>query len=126
MKTIKKVIFAILMVMVAVSVQAADDVISISLEKKPKQDPGRGIPKGPRMPSMKAECIISIPEQQITTDIPSEILSYELWDTDGETIEVAFSDEESMTQYLSSIVGEYQLHLVTEEYIYIGFLYLDD
>lgn len=108
------------------SVQAAGDVFSISLEKKPKQDPGRGITKGPRMPSMKAECIILIPEQQITTDIPSEILSYELWDTDGETIEVAFSNEESMTQYLSGVVGEYQLHLVTEEYVYIGFLYLDD
>lgn len=126
MKTIKTAIFAIFMAIATFSVQAADDVISISLEKKPKQDPGLSLPKGPRMPSMKAECIISIPEQQITTDIPSEILSYELWDTDGESIEVAFSDEESMTQYLSGVVGEYQLHLVTDEYIYIGYLYLDD
>lgn len=126
MKTIKTAIFAILMAITTFSVQAAGDVISILLEKNPKQDPGRSTPIKPRIPSVKAECIISIPEQQITTDIPSEILSYELWDTDGETIEVAFSDEENMTQYLSGVVGEYQLRLVTDEYIYIGYLYLDD
>lgn len=52
---------------------------------------------------------------------PGDILSYEIWDTDGEICIASYTEESDFINALFSMEGEYQIHFSTEEYSYIGY-----
>jgi len=81
-------------------------------------------PKGWRAPSKPATCTIDFTTLSITSNRVSSVLSYELWDEEGETSIAAYPSDSELVQFMTGLDGVYQLRLVTDEYIYIGYIEL--
>lgn len=96
----------------------------VSLSKRPKHDNTPLNPKGHRTPAAWSECIVSFTDNCIETSVAMDILSYELWDEDGESMLVSCATDHELVEFMSCISGSYQLRLVTEEYLYIGYVNL--
>ena len=62
-------------------------------------------PEGQRRPSRPIECTISQETGVTIYDCPDEIVSYEIWDAEGNTL-----------------TGDFQIRLKTSDYTYIGYL----
>ena len=88
------------------------------------QDPDEKNNKGHRLPVRTQTCLIDFDSHTISTSVSADIISYELWDENGESIVLAFGTDSDMVVYLSEISGLYQLRLVTEKYTYIGYIEL--
>ena len=52
------------------------------------------------------------------------VISYELRDEEGETMIVGFSSDSDLVEFMTSLQGVYQIRLVTDEYLYIGYIEL--
>lgn len=97
-------------------------VIPIELEYK---NPSGKPDKGRRIPSRHETCLINFNSYTIQTSFSASITNYELWDEEGLTCILWVISDEEMVKYLRSIKGCHQLHIVTQESIYIGYLELE-
>ena len=76
--------------------------------------------KGPRSIPNMAICTISFNSASISTTISSEIVSYEILDAEGEAILYSSSDERDTVEFMSTIVGNYRLRILTSTRSYVG------
>lgn len=90
---------------------------TVQLKKKPKHD---NLQKGSRIPGIVV-CIINTEGIQMGVE-PDGILSYEIWNSDGEICVASYTEESDFINALFSMEGEYQIHFSTEEYSYIGYV----
>lgn len=103
---------------------AAGSSLSVPLSMQNNESNDRILPdKWHRMPAY-ISCTIDFAAGTIESGIESPILSYELWDEDGVDMLISFGSPQEFTHYMSTLTGSYQLRLVTEEYLYIGYLEL--
>lgn len=91
---------------------------TVQLNKKPKQVIHH---RGSRIPAGIVVCIISTEGIQMDFE-PNDILSYEIWNSDGEICVASYTEEADFINALFSMEGEYQIHFSTEEYSYIGYV----
>lgn len=80
--------------------------------------------KGNRKPSSPLISIVDFASGHIEVSTPTPIISYELWDEEGETSIAAYPSDSELVQFMTGLDGVYQLRLVTDEYIYIGYIEL--
>lgn len=79
---------------------------------------------GHRSAPVPTECVIDATSGITFTDADApEFVSYDILDTTGMTV-ASFADEESFISTLFSLSGEYQLRLVSDDYIYQGWIML--
>ena len=97
-------------------------VVTLKTDEKPDK-PELPI-KGSRTPEAPIMCLIDFSSLQIEVSGSPVILSYELWDEDGEYVITSYTDDSEMVMYLIGLSGTYQLRLTTEGGTYIGYLYL--
>ena len=81
---------------------------------------------GKRIPSCPIECTISQDTGVTIYDCPDEIVSYEIWDADGNSCLSLCSDESDFLSGLFSMTGDFQIRLKTSDYTYIGYLSTSD
>ena len=79
-------------------------------------------PRGPRIPSRPIECTISQETGVTIYDCPDEIVSYEIWDADGNSCLSLCSDESDFLNDLFSLTGDFQIRFNSSDYTYIGYL----
>ena len=91
---------------------------TVQLRKKNKQKSDH---EGIRIPSRFIVCIISAEGIQMDVEA-EEILSYEIWDADGEVCIASYTEESDFINALFSLEGEYQIQFTTEDYVYIGYI----
>lgn len=82
-----------------------------------EEEPGR------RTPTRRLDCTITEDGIFFTDAETPEFVSYDILDTAGMTV-ATFADEESFISTLFSLSGEYQLRLVSDNYIYVGWVKL--
>ena len=80
--------------------------------------------KGMRSPSLSSTCIIDFSSLEIIFSEAYAVISYELCDEDGTTIVALYDNDYEMVMYLANLSGCYQLRLVTDTGVYVGYLYL--
>lgn len=97
--------------------------VTVSLTEEGKDIPEES-PWGYRKPVAPILCNIDFNALSITTVRIPRVLSYELWDENGEAIIASYSNDYDMVSFLSSMTGVYQLRLVSAESSYIGFIEL--
>ncbi len=102
----------------------AEDSISVPLSETDRPEEQKPPRKGNRMPSMKEVCVIDFSSKSISSSIGLEIVTYELWNEAGEYIVTSTFDDTDMVDFLSTIKGSYQLHIVTEYSVYFGYIEL--
>lgn len=75
---------------------------------------------GRRTPSIPIFCTLSEVEG-ITVDIDeADILAYEIWDAEGSACVASFVEGSDAATHLLSTPGEYQLRIITNDYVYFG------
>lgn len=79
--------------------------------------------KGHRMPSYTM-CTVDFTTENIESNTQYAVTTYELWDEEGEVMLASYTSDNELVEYMSGISGPYQLRLVTEEYLYIGYIEL--
>lgn len=115
-------ILALAFIMPAEAFSFVAESTVISMAKKPTR---KDLPtKGHRMPSEKVVCVIDFTSGQIMVETSSPVISYELRDEEGETMIVGFSSDSDLVEFMTSLQGVYQIRLVTDEYLYIGYIEL--
>lgn len=77
---------------------------------------------GNRLPSRPIECTISQDTGVSISGSPDEIVSYEIWDAEGNTCLSLCSDESDFLNYLFTLTGDFQIRFNSSEYTYIGYL----
>lgn len=103
---------------------AAEPLKSVPLSMQDREPDKKVLPdKGHRMPAY-ISCTIDFAAGSIESSIASPILSYELWDEEGETILASYATDHELVDFMATLTGAYQLRLVTDEYLYIGYLEL--
>ena len=78
--------------------------------------------KGYRIPAAPVICTIDFENHRIVTSIPDEIISYDLWNEDGEATIASYSTDYELIRYLANTIGVFQLRLITSEHTYVGYL----
>lgn len=91
---------------------------TVQLKKKHNQSNNQ---KGSRKPAGLIVCTISAEGIQMGVET-GEIMSYEIWDADGDICVASFTEESDFINVLFSMEGEYQIHFSTEEYSYFGYV----
>ena len=101
---------------------AADGVQTIAMNGTPiewdnpaEENNGRRIPPRPVM------CTIDF-NQRTVDGISSDILIYEVCDTEEGSVDSTFSDEEDFIEFLEGLKGEYIIQFTTCSYVYTGYL----
>lgn len=54
------------------------------------------------------------------TNIPDDILQYEIWNEKDDVCLAIFSDEREFVECLLNLQGEYYIHLITSDILYVG------
>lgn len=94
---------------------------TMAMTKKKKGQKNDLDPKGVRLPPRPI--IVTISSSGIQSDInPDEIISYEVWDIDGNTCQASFCEEHPFCQYIFNAPGEYQINMVTDDYVFVGYI----
>ncbi len=126
MNKYKKILLGTLLSLSFGSTFAAEDnqPYTVPLDPVDDIDPDKGHNNhGNRMPAKRTIiCVITAEGIQSAID-PASILAYELWDED-EVCLVSTPDEASFLDVFYSLKGDVTLRIVTEEYIYVGYLSL--
>lgn len=124
-----KKLFTILMIALSLTMGSGLDVmaeptssqVTVSVTEEGK-DIREESPWGYRKPSPPIRCTIDFNTLSITLDRIPIVLSYELWDEDGENMVISYSTDYDMVSYISSLSGVYRLRLVCAEKVYIGYI----
>ena len=125
MKNFFLIFIAACCLLLTTSAAAAEPVTTIKLTKQDQEPIKKDRPsKGNRMPGYTT-CLIDLLNRCIICSMEETVLHYELWDENGETLLVSYPTDGEMTGYMADISGAYQLRLVTEEYLYIGYVDLN-
>lgn len=127
-RLIKSITLAILLFF-AMDVAAADNSITLNLNQEnsdSEPDDEDVKTKGPRSMPMPIRCIIDFGEGTVRTTLTSEVISYEIWDSEGTTPVAQCIDDSDFVIMLSSIDGFYQLRLKTDLHQYIGYVELPE
>lgn len=97
-------------------------IYSITLTQVENQKRERDLPvKGHRAPARPIPCTVS--ENGIEFAIGADdIISYELWNADGEICLGVYSDDIDAANHIFSTPGEYQLVIEAGDYYYIGYI----
>ena len=77
---------------------------------------------GKRIPSRPIECTISQDSGVTIYDCPDEIVSYEIWDADGNSCLTLCSEESDFLNDLFSLTGDFQIRFNSSDYTYVGYL----
>ena len=80
---------------------------------------------GKRIPSARVQCTIDFANLTVTGNFSSDLLSYEVWDEEGQQCLESFTRESTFVEYLYSAEGTYQLRFYSDSYVYIGYISLD-
>lgn len=127
-RLLKSITLAILLFF-AMDVAAADNSITLNLnQENSDSEPEKEMPdtKGRRSMPIPIKCIIDFGEGTVRTTLTSEVISYEIWDSEGTTPVAQCIDDSDFVVILSSIDGFYQLRLKTESHQYIGYVELPE
>lgn len=81
-------------------------------------------PQHRRTPPVKETCTLDFSRQQILTTVSDVIISYEVWTEDGILQMGAFDNDADVVMFLNGIFGFYQIRLLTEEHIFVGYVEL--
>lgn len=108
-----------------VNAESSADQITVSLNKD-DIDIREESPKGWRIPAAPILCTIDFRNSSITSGIPKPVLFYQLWDEEGETMLASYSTDSEMVAFMTQLIGVYQLRIVTEDSIYIGYTELQN
>ena len=128
MKNIVKLILALMLVWSAPILRADDDDYDISLTEE--DDDGnrenKGEQKGHRSAPMLTPCTISHVNGVTIFSVAGqvEILSYEIWATDGNTCLGVYGDERMFLDALYADNGEYMVVFTTADKKYKGYIWL--
>ena len=97
-------------------------IYSITLTQVENREKKRDLPvKGHRTPARPIPCTVS--ENGIELAIGADdIISYELWDADGEICLGVYYDDIDAANHIFSTPGEYQLVIEAGDYYYIGYI----
>lgn len=114
-------LLGICLTIISLPVEADSESITISLgtEDPDRTDPD---PKGLRTPVAPNICTIDYGNHCITSTIPYEIIAYELWDEEGHAPLVSYKSDYEFVEFISGLSGNYQLRLVTNQRVYVGYL----
>lgn len=80
--------------------------------------------KGHRSLPSPIVCVIDFSKGTVQTTLTSEIISYEIWDSDGTALVAQYIDEPDFVGLLCDVSGLYQFRFITESYQYIGYIEL--
>lgn len=87
-------------------------------------EPGDDDKRGPhRAPGMAIICSMTEDGVEIPGVDKDEILAFEIYDADGCIIS-SYDNAIAFTDCLFSLSGDYEIRLLTREYIYIGYIQL--
>lgn len=76
-----------------------------------------------RIPSARVQCTIDFENLTVTGNFSSDLLTYEVWDGEGEECIATFADESGLVSFLySADGGVYQLRFYSDSYLYIGYI----
>ena len=78
-----------------------------------------------RIPSARVRCTIDFVNLTVTGNFSSDLLSYEVWDEEGQQCLESFTQESTYVEYLYSAEGIYQLRFYSDSYVYIGYISID-
>lgn len=78
--------------------------------------------RGKRIPSRRVQCIISEDSGVDITGCDEPIVSYEIWDVEGDICLGAYSDESDFINSFFSMTGELQIRFQTKTCAYVGAL----
>ncbi|MBD5333679.1 MAG: hypothetical protein HDR97_08090 [Bacteroides sp.] len=81
--------------------------------------------KNKRIPSARVICTIDFVNLTVTGNFSSDLLSYEVWDEEGQQCLESFTQESTFVEYLYSAEGIYQLRFYSDSYVYIGYISID-
>lgn len=81
--------------------------------------------KNKRIPSARVICTIDFVNLTVTGNFSSDLLSYEVWDEEGQQCLESFTRESTFVEYLYSAEGVYQLRFYSDSYVYIGYISID-
>lgn len=118
----KKLLF-LLSILLLTSASLLADKKDVSLKPVTPADGKTLVPNPPigkRSPSRLIQCTIDTDQKSITIDYDADIVAYELWNIEG-TVKIyeSMSDYDAV-EFMKTVQGEYQLCLVSDEFIYIG------
>ena len=120
--------FALILACLLSPIQAIADnktAYTISMQRNSKEQPEHNMDldeEGRRMPARPVCCTISNTDGVSISGCEDEIITYELWDIDGENCIATSVDEMDFLAVLYSLTGEYTIKLTTFNYIYIGYI----
>ncbi len=99
-------------------------VIKVAVYEEP--DKTKEPDRGQRIPSAPIECVITSEgiELMSSSVTISDIISFEIWESESEFCMASFPAESDFINALFSMTGEYQIRLVCEDYELIGFIAL--
>lgn len=121
----KKLLFTIAVsFMLASSAVHAHQVETTIIPQMETIEPNEDFERGHRVPPVKKPCVIDFDTKEIKTSVGQTIFSYELWDEGGEGLIAEYAIDSEMVTFLESLEGCFQLSLITDDCIYIGYLEL--
>lgn len=115
---ILSLILALACILPAEVYSSAPESTTVCLKKRPKYKDSPT--KDHRSPSLQIACFIDFTSNQITVQTSSPVVSYELWDEEGETMMAGYQTDSEMVEFMSGLEGIYHLQLATDDYIYVG------
>ena len=123
MKKILLILFAATFSLWHFETIAKYETTDIALEA---EEPDRSVDpsKGRRIPAAPVICTIDFKNHRIATSIPYAITAYELWDEEGESLIVSYTNDYDMVQYMANTTGVFRLRLTTDGRTYLGYLEL--
>ena len=123
MKTLIRIVSLVLLVMVApMAVIASNPPSKTTTVKKVPKNPKDYGKDGIRTPSRDIVCVMDM-ENGIQPIDTSDIESYEVWDSNDNTMIASFGDE---FEFISYILGDHPqciIKLCASDYMYVGYLY---
>ena len=123
-RLLKSITLAIILLF-AMDLAAANNCITLTLEQSViSSDPEKYNPDHKGRRSMPIICIIDLISGTVQTTLTSEIISYEIWNSDGTALVAQYIDEPDFVGSLCDVSGFYQLRFITESYQYIGYIEL--
>lgn len=103
---------------------SADTLQNISVVLKKSLPPGHEIPKdedGRRAPSRPVFCTF-YENGQISGISDADIIFYEIRTIEDDFCLAVYHDAKDFSYHLFNIPGEYKICIVTEEWLYVGYL----
>lgn len=80
--------------------------------------------KNKKIPSAPVHCVVDFENRCITGSFSSELISYEVWNEDGDLCLATFTNDSDLVDYLYYNDGTYQLRFYSTSYVYTGYISL--